>query len=149
MKRALALVLMIIISVTAYADDSALDYELFYRGKNALLMISGGDYEGASGLIGCKEDGLRNFVEGNYSDLNDVQTYVAVAYRSADIYYIAIPVYEPTDTTVPAFVFTSNDGSSFSGLKYMTWGEVVSAYMACDYVLWCEEYIDDDMQIIQ
>ena len=35
----------------------------------------------------------------------------------------------------------SDDGSTFSGYKYATWGEVKGGYQSSDYVTWNEEYV--------
>ena len=57
-------------------------------------------------------------------DSGTVQREVSVAYWQGSCWYLAVPVTEPKTDSVEALVLRSDDGSTFSGYKYATWGEV-------------------------
>ena len=74
-------------------------------------------------------------------DSGTVQREVSVAYWQGSCWYLAVPVTEPKTDSVEALVLRSDDGSTFSGYKYATWGEVKGGYQSSDYVTWNEEYV--------
>lgn len=84
----------------------------------------------------------QDFAEGNFTTLsNGVQTDYAVAYWNETDWRLAIPVSEPNDDSVETLVLISPDGSTLTGYRYATWGDVKREYEAASYTIWNQEYV--------
>ena len=153
-KRLMWLIIAVLLFTCAVAQADKipkLDDALFADAKQALQYIANGDYESAAALLEFVDaDELKKF-SGSFTTLSaDVQTYVSVAFWNQNAWYIAVPLYEPADSGIEVIAFMSDDGASFCGYQYYTWGDVEAEYSACDYVTWNEEYISqNDLVIIE
>ena len=74
-------------------------------------------------------------------DSGTVQREVSVAYGRVPAGIWPCRSRSRTRDSVEALMLRSDDGATFSGYKYATWGEVKSGYAASDYVEWNEEYV--------
>lgn len=151
MKRRLALIVLIVlcVTVTAYADVPQLSSTLFSSAKQALVYLSSGEYERLVTLLPFSDvspsaSEWQSFAE-NFSTLGSgVQTDYAVAYWTGSDWKIAVPVETPDNDSVEVLVLSSADGSAFSGYRYASWSNVKSAYEGASYVTWNQEYVSAD-----
>lgn len=151
--KLLAIMVLLMSFMSAQAGGiPQLDDALFSQAKQVLLYFADGDYESAAAQLEFVDaDELEKFVTGNFMNMGaDVQTYASVAFWSYNSWFIAVPLYTPSDGSVETIVFRSDDGLAFSGYKYCLWEDVETEYSACDYVIWHEEYSDnEDLFIIE
>ena len=147
----LALALLFGIAARAAED---LDTGLIKDAKQALTLISYGEYKKAlkkldfSGEVSSKK--LKSFAEENLSDafLGEVQTDVAVAWKSGDSWIVAVPVEEPSYRGVQVFALRSKDGKQFDAYKAMTWGDVLAECGSSDSVIWKNAYEPEALTIV-
>ena len=160
MKRilccAMIAALLIAAAAPALADVPALSAQMFDYAKAALYCLAIGDYDRVvTGLpfsgLSPSADEWRGFAEGAFTALSGStpQTQYAVAYWTGRFWRVAVPVSEPNSDAVEALVLSSEDGSSFTGYAFATWGDVRSEYQAADYVSWNEEYIGSNWAIVE
>lgn len=145
----------------AFAENIVpeLDPMLFMRAKEALVLFDIGDYEGAASLLGFEDsEELKKFMVGNFLTLGGgtieqptVQTTVSVACWLGDMWMLALPLYEPAAPEIDTLVLTISpeDNTRFNGYVYALWGDVELQLSMCDYVIWNEEYIENDLVIYQ
>ncbi len=120
---------------------------LFSAAKEALSLLSYGEYESVCDVLPFADvapsaEEWANFA-GNFSTLDSgtVQREISVAYWQNSSWSLAVPVSEPNKDSVETLILRSDDGQTFSGYKYATWGEARSGYESSDYVVWNEEYV--------
>ena len=120
---------------------------LFSAAKEALSLLSYGEYESVCDVLPFADvapsaEEWANFA-GNFSTLDSgtVQREISVAYWQNSSWSLAVPVSEPNKDSVETLILRSDDGQTFSGYKYATWGEAHSGYESSDYVVWNEEYV--------
>lgn len=120
---------------------------LFSAAKQALSLLSYGEYESVCDVLPFADvapsaEEWANFA-GNFSTLDSgtVQREISVAYWQNSSWSLAVPVSEPNKDSVETLILRSDDGQTFSGYKYATWGEARSGYESSDYVVWNEEYV--------
>ncbi len=149
MKRFIAVLcaaLLLTMPLSAWAEVPQFSNSLFADGKNALVYLASGEYERLVTLLpfsdvapGASE--WQSFAD-NFSTLSDgVQTDYAVAYWNETDWKLAIPVQTPDDDSVEALVLISADGSTLTGYRYATWGDVKREYEAASYTVWNQEYV--------
>lgn len=120
---------------------------LFSAAKQALSLLSYGEYESVCDVLPFADvapsaEEWANFA-GNFSTLDSgtVQREISVAYWQNSSWSLAVPVSEPNKDSVETLILRSDDGQTFFGYKYATWGEARSGYESSDYVVWNEEYV--------
>lgn len=120
---------------------------LFSAAKEALSLLSYGEYESICDVLPFADvapsaEEWANFA-GNFSTLDSgtVQREISVAYWQNSSWSLAVPVSGPNKDSVETLILRSDDGQTFSGYKYATWGEARSGYESSDYVVWNEEYV--------
>ena len=120
---------------------------LFSAAKEALSLLSYGECESVCDVLPFADvapsaEEWANFA-GNFSTLDSgtVQREISVAYWQNSSWSLAVPVSEPNKDSVETLILRSDDGQTFSGYKYATWGEARSGYESSDYVVWNEEYV--------
>lgn len=120
---------------------------LFSAAKEALTLLSYGEYESVCDVLPFADvapsaEEWASFA-GNFSTLDSgtVQREISVAYWQNSSWSLAVPVSEPNKDSVETLILRSDDGQTFSGYKYATWGEARSGYESSDYVVWNEEYV--------
>lgn len=120
---------------------------LFSAAKEALSLLSYGEYESVCDVLPFADvapsaEEWANFA-GNFSTLDSgtVQREISVAYWQNSSWSLAVPISEPNKDSVETLILRSDDGQTFSGYKYATWGEARSGYESSDYVVWNEEYV--------
>ncbi len=146
-RKILALILaMLVFCASAYAA-AKLDTQLIDNAKQALSLISYGEYKKAIKQLAFSKNAptaseLSEFASTSLSDLGyvTVQTDVAVAYRLDSGWRVAVPIEEPTYDSVQTLVLRSKDGQSFDAYKAMSWYEVESEAASADKVIWQEAY---------
>lgn len=136
--------LLAALPVSASAKD--LNEVLFEDAKEALTMISYGEYQKALDKLNFTEPPT----EAEFEDFvcfeldsvltQTVQTDVAVCYHRSKKFYLAIPVEEPVSRDVEALVLSSADGEQFDGYKAATWGDVMKLVKQDDAAMWNEAY---------
>lgn len=142
---ALALMLLAAPALAAEPVD-----EYFERGKEALSLLSYGEYQKAFDRIGFDFSGgteytvadFQAFVEENFDALFDgtVQRDVSVCYGSDERWTLAVPVNEPNRPNVETLILTGKDLLSFDGFGMMLWSDVQDALDAAQEVYWNIEY---------
>ena len=151
MKRilccAVIAVLLVAAAAPALADVPALNAQMFDYAKAALYCLAIGDYDRVvTGLpfsgLSPSADEWRSFAQGAFTTLSGStpQTQYAVAYWTGRFWRVAVPVSEPSSDAVETLVLSSEDGSTFTGYAFATWGAVRGEYQGADYVSWNEEY---------
>jgi hypothetical protein len=147
---ALSLLIMVCAYAAAEAGVPSIDDKLFKGAKQTLVYFDAGDFDSAAGLLGFADAGeLSEFAEIFTALGGGVQTTVSVAYWTGSDWALAVPLSAPGDAAVEALVLHTADGKSFSGCSYADWGQVETAYAACNYVVWNEEYISNTPRIIE
>lgn len=150
MKRiiaALCVVILLAANLSALAEVPQFSNLLFSSGKDALVYLASGEYERLVTLLPFSDvspsaSEWQDFAEGNFTTLaNGVQTDYAVAYWNETDWRLAIPVSEPSEDSVEALVLISPDGSTLTGYRYATWGEIKLEYEAASYTIWNKEYV--------
>ena len=154
------LALMLMFSFGALAEGMPdatvppLNEELFEQAKEALTRLSYGEYDQISPLLSydgevpASEDWAL-FAE-KFEMLNNgtVQRDVSVGFWRDNAWYIAVPVLEPVSENIEVMVFISENGTAFSGFGISDWAGLQEAYAECEYILWCEEYVENAPIII-
>lgn len=157
MKKILCIIaaLAMVCSLSAGAESTVLELDelLFADAKQALTLFEAGDYETAASLLEFADAvELEKFITGNYTTFGTepVQTEVSVAWWTGSAWLIAVPLHEPAAPEVETLVLlTSNiDCSAFCGYTYALWGDIETALTECDYVIWNEEYTEDESMVI-
>lgn len=143
---ALCLLMMLSCAQGALAEPK-LSGKLFTRAKEAVSLISYGEYAKALKKLAFSEnvpsaDELEEFICEQLPEVfsAEIQQEVGVGYYAGGCWTVAIPVKEPADDAVMAFLLTSADGKSFDGYGVMDWGSVMEAAGASDAVVWKEAY---------
>lgn len=120
------------------------DDGLFEKGKNAMGLLSYGEYGKAIETLGMSVSAgeLKEQMEKDFSMLlrGTVQTKVAVMFREDREWYLAIPVSDPGEDRVETLVYSLGDGSGFTGIQKSTWGDVRARLDESPEYVWNEEY---------
>lgn len=130
--------------VIASAKD--LNEALFGDAKEALTMISYGEYQKALDKLNfAKPPSAADFEDFVCFELDSVltqtvQTDVAVCYHKGKKLYLAIPVEEPVSRDVEVLVLSSANGEQFDGYKAASWGDVMKLVKQDDAAVWNEPY---------
>lgn len=130
--------------VIASAKD--LNEALFQDAKDALTMISYGEYQKALDKLNFAEPPseaeFEDFVCFELDSVltQTVQTDVAVCYHKGKKLYLALPVEEPVSRDVEALVLSSTDGEQFDGYKAASWGDVLKSVKQDDAAVWNVPY---------
>lgn len=149
MKKIISCILLaaLLCATTALAEIPKLSESMFKYAKNALAALSNGAYDKlVTSLpfsdVSPSSDEWEELAEGAFTSLSgsDPQNLYAVAYWMGSAWKLAVPVTEPASSDVEVLVLVSEDGKSFSGYGYTTWGKVKKEYQNADYVQWNEEY---------
>ncbi len=131
-----------------------LDEALFDNAKEALTLISYGEYQKALDKLDFvnppSEADFEDFVcfELDAALTQAVQTDVAVAYHKGKKLYLAIPVEEPSSRDVETLVLSSSDGAQFDGYKSDTWGDVTKLVKDDAAAVWNEPYDPGTLVIV-
>ena len=148
MKRFISLILICaLLCSAALADVPKLSENMFKYAKNALAALADGAYDKlVTALpfsdISPSSDEWEKLAEGAFTTLRDAepQQLYCVAYWTGSAWKFAVPVSDPVSSDVEALILFSEDGKSFVGYGYSTWGKVKKEYQNADYVQWNEEY---------
>jgi len=126
--------------IIASARD--LNEALFEDGKEALTLISYGEYQKALDILNfTKPPSASEFEDFVCFELDSVltqtvQTDVAVCYHRGKKLYLAIPVEEPVSRDVETLVLSSADGERFDGYRAASWGDVAKLVRQDDAAVW-------------
>lgn len=153
MKKALCAVLALLwIGAAALAGAPKLSGNLFDSAKQALVCLAAGDYESLAGSLPFSGDmpdaSDWKRLAKKFADLSLVQTDYAVAFWTGKIWVVAVPVQPPSDGSVEALAFSSEDGTSFNAFKYATWSQVEAAYCDSSRVIWDQEYVGGSATVV-
>ncbi len=142
-----ALLLAALLLAPACALAQSLNENMFSSAKEALSLISYGEYKKALkklGLSSSKEDVqlLSDFVSENLTSAQyaTVQQEVSVGYKLGNHWKICVPVEEPSYRGVEVLVVLSKDGETFTGYKSMLWGDVKDELAEAESVTWNKAY---------
>ena len=130
--------------VIASARD--LNEALFQDAKDALTMISYGEYQKALDKLNFTEPpSAAEFEDFVCFELDSVltqtvQTDVAVCFHKSKKLYLALPVEEPVSRDVETLVLSSTDGEQFDGYRASSWGDVLKSVKQDDAAVWNEPY---------
>jgi len=128
------------------ASAKALDSKLFDQAKEALTLISYGEYQKALNKLNFKNPpdvaDFEDFVcfELDSALTQAVQTDVAVSFQKGKKVYLAIPVEEPSSRDVETLVLSSSDGKQFDGYASDTWENVMKLVRQDKAAVWNEAY---------
>lgn len=149
MKKIISCILIaaLICTAAALAEVPKLSENMFKYAKKALASLADGAYDKlVTSLpfsdVSPSSDEWAELAEGAFTTLSgsEPQNVYAVAYWMGSAWKIAVPVSDPDSAEVEALVLLTEDGKSFSGYGYTTWGKVRKEYQNADYVQWNEEY---------
>lgn len=136
---------LIAMPISALAKE--LDKKLFANAKEAVNLISYGEYKKALKKLGLSTEKesvqkLEALAEDSLSSAfyGDVQTDVAVSYKTGKGYKLAVPIESPDMGNVEALVLLSKDGQSFNNYSAMLWNDVLDEVSGSDSVTWNEAY---------
>ena len=124
----------------------ALDSKLFDQAKDALTLISYGEYQKALDKLNFKNPpDAADFEDFVCFELDSVltqavQTDVAVSFQKGKKVYLAIPVEEPSSRDVETMVLSSSDGKQFDGYASDTWEDVMKQVRRDKAAVWDEAY---------
>ncbi len=124
------------------ASAKELNEALFDDAKEALTLISYGEYQKALDKLNFTEppaeSDFEDFVCFELDSVltQAVQTDVAVCYHKSKKLYLAIPVEEPVSRDVETLVLSSSDGEQFDGYKAAKWGDVMKSVKKDDAAVW-------------
>ena len=151
---AFALSAVLLAAMPLLVSAKTLNEALFDHGKEALTLISYGEYRKAL----KKLDFVNPPSEADFEDFvcfdldavltQAVQTDVAVSYHKGKKVYLAIPVEEPTSRDVETLVLSSSDGAQFDGYKAATWGDVMKLVRDDAAAVWNEPYDPGTLVIV-
>ena len=148
MKRMMAIsvvLALLLMGATALAAAPQLDDGLFLSARKAMGCLSSAEYERVVTLLPFS-DVAPSAAEwerfaGNFTSLDGAQTDYAVAYWTGSLWKLAVPAQNPDSDDVEVLVLSSEDGSSFTGYRYATWGQVEKDLRNSDHVTWNQEYV--------
>jgi len=128
------------------ASAKALDEMLYDDAKEALTLMSYGEYQKAL-------DKLNFTVPPSAAEFEDfvcfeldsvltqaVQTDVAVSFQRSKKLWLAIPVEEPVSRDVETLLLSSSDGLQFDGYRAAAWGDVMKYVRQDKAAVWNEAY---------
>ncbi len=151
-----ALVLAICLGGAAQAEGEvytgSLPEEMFLNAKQALGLMSFGEYDEALEVLGMTATNVEDFkffAEASFSSLSDgVQLEVSVACLTDEYGWIlAIPLWEPDAMDVETFLLHSSDGLTFDGYTSATW-EFVDQLLVQSYdTIWYYRYEPGDKYV--
>jgi hypothetical protein len=144
---ALALCAALLAAAPLIASAGALNEQLFDDAKEALTLISYGEYQKALGKLNFSGEPptAAEFEDFVCFDLDAaltqaVQTDVAVCFRRNKKFWLAIPVEEPTRRDVETLLLSSSDGERFDGYRAARWDDVNKWVGQDAKAVWNEPY---------
>jgi hypothetical protein len=143
---AIALATALMAAFPLLASAKGMDDSLFDSAKEALTLMSYGEYAKALKKLDFadppSEADFEDFVCFELDDVltQSVQTDVAVSFRRGKKLYLAIPVEEPSSRDVETLVLSSANGTRFDGYRAASWGDVMKQVNADDGAVWNEPY---------
>ena len=148
LRRMIALVLVLLcISAPALAEEysGTLPEEMFLNAKQALSLMSYGEYKQALETIGLdssQASEFKFFCDASFTGLSDgVQLEVSVACLTDEYGWIlAIPLWEPDFADVETFLLHSSDGLTFDGYTSATWGFISDLLPHSRDTIWYHSY---------
>lgn len=140
MKRIIIIALLLTLTLSALPASAVplLSSDLIQSAIVAVDYLSSGEYERLVTLLpfsgvapGASE--WERFSR-NYGKDTFFSDGSATAYWKGGHWNIAVPILS-SDSEAEALVLSSEDGCSFTGYRYATWGEVEAAYSNSSHVL--------------
>lgn len=141
MKRKLCIALAaltLMLTLTGWAAPE-LSPKLLKTAQSAAGYLASGEYERLVTLLpfsgiapGAAE--WERFAR-NYDTLAWVEPKGAVACWKGESWIIAVPMAREIDEDTEALMLLSEDGKTFTGYRYATWGQVEKECARCDTVL--------------
>ena len=155
MKRLLAAALALALLLLPMAALAAPSDKMFLSAKQALNLISYGEYQKAIDKLKVSSgeptaEDFEQFIADNLDSVfyGSVQNTVAVAYKKGSGWKLAVPVEEPDSGAVQALVLKSKNGKSFDGYTAMTWSDVRMEVDESGSVTWNEAYEPGTLVIV-
>ena len=154
MRRMISWLLVAALLMAPVAALASLDSGLIDDAKQALTLMSYGEYKKALKKLNLKKassaQALSDFVDSSLSDIYAVavQTDVAVAYKTDGVWRVAVPVEAPSYDTVQTLVVRAKDGKRFDAYKAMAWYEVMDQVDAAEEVIWQEAYEQGELYLL-
>lgn len=149
----ISLCLLLAILLTAGSALAAQPEDGFYdTGREALYQMATGDLDGAVARIGFQfdesdstysEEGFRRIAQEEYApDFDDQPTLqeTAVAFYMDGMWYLALPVSEPSRDDMETFVLISPDQATFTGYAALSWSTVLEMSDLAQECYWNVEY---------
>jgi len=151
-KTFLTVMALLLVGTVALAGAPKLSAELFDSAKQALVVLASGEYDGLSERLPFSGNApdvrqWQSLADG-FSDLSSVQTDYAVGFWTGSIWVIAVPVQPPSDGSVEALAFSSEDGATFNACRYATWKQIESACGKSSRVIWNQEYVGGSATVV-
>ena len=145
MKKIVMIVLALALAAMPALAAPQLSDSLFSAAKQAAECLMTGDYDRLAGAMpfsgtSPSADEWASFA-GNYRSTGHAQQQYAVGYWTGGGWRIAVPMETPDSPEVEVLLLTSDDGATFSGYRYASWGQVEGEYASSDHVVWNAEYV--------
>lgn len=146
MKKRICLLIALLMLVWAATAENALPDLTYTNAKEAVSLISYGEYDMALSRLGMdnlmKASALKKFIGNNCPEIyrGSVQTEISVAWSDGEGWLLAVPFEAPDDGAVGALVFTLRDSTHFEAIRFARWEEVVEEYSAAARVEWNVAY---------
>jgi hypothetical protein len=143
---ALALCAALFAASPLIANARGLDESLFDSAKEALTLLSYGEYQKALDKLNfTSAPTASEFEDFICFELDSVltqavQTDVAVAFQKSGKYWVALPVEEPVSRDVQVLLISSADGVRFDGYRAGAWGDALRAAGEDSSAVWNEPY---------
>lgn len=148
----LGLVAALLLTASVALAAPSFSDKLFGRAKDAVSLISYGEYEKAVETLGLSMGAseLEEFVSDDLSDIFyvSVQKEVSVAYYTGKRWIVAVPIEEPSDDNVMALALSSSDGSSFDAYRAMNWGDVMKGVNQAEESEWNVAYEQGEAYLV-
>lgn len=133
--------------------NGTLPEELFTSAKEALRLMSYGQYGSALEALGFSADSAEDFklfADANFTSLAEgVQTDVAVACLTDEYgWLLAIPLWEPDATDVDTFVLHTSDEVSFDRYTSSTWGFIEQLLTQSTDTIWYNSYESEPKLVV-
>ena len=144
MKKVLAFVLIGCMLAMCSAEMAYPEDAVFEAAKQSVSLLAEGKFDGAAALLKLPLSvaELKAYVDSNLPQIYtaDVQTDISVAWLSGGIWYIAVPIEIPNDSTVPAVVYTLTGTAGFAGIEVAVWRDAEQRSRQGECVKWNVEY---------
>lgn len=151
MKKIIACALALALMLASALAAPQLSDSLFSAAKQAAECLMRGDYDRLTEVLPfsgpAPDAGEWASFAGNYRQTGHAQQQYAVGYWLNGSWRVAVPMQTPDSASVEVLLLSSEDGYTFTGYRYASWGQVGQEYVSSDHVVWNAEYVPAAPQV--